>query len=158
MAASFLVALLLGSVLRDAFYPGSPAGRAPIEGIAGTGGPGTQGPQVPGPQPDRADGTRSVPATAEGGPWRMVTLSASGGPQGGPESIRLPAIERENIDDGWLRDFPAAMPAEVLQALKRTGHRVRQRRGLLPLRMQDGRRLVVPVDQVEVHYVGSPAL
>jgi hypothetical protein len=35
---------------------------------------------------------------------------------------------------------------------------VEQRRKLLPWRMKDGRRLVVPVDEVDFHYVGNPTL
>jgi hypothetical protein len=50
------------------------------------------------------------------------------------------------------------VPADVLQAFQRMGHQVEQQRELVPVEMQDGRRLVVPVDKVEVHFVGRPAL
>ncbi len=59
------------------------------------------------------------------------------------------------MDEAWLNSFPQAMPQEVQEALRRMGHRVHQSRQLVPLRMKDGRKLVVPVDQIEVHYVGN---
>ena len=62
----------------------------------------------------------------------------------------------DKLGDSFLHDLPAALPPDVLQSLERTGHVVRQKRELLPLRMNDGRELVVPVDKVEVHYVGRP--
>ena len=85
----------------------------------------------------------------------MVTLNTSG--EGG-QSIRLPVVQRERLDEEWLQDLPPAMPDDVLQALKRTGHQIEQNRRLIPLKMKDGRRLFVPVDQIDVHYVGDSAL
>jgi len=90
-------------------------------------------------------------------PWQMVTLSAPEG-SGKIAPVRLPARAHDHLDPQWLKDLPQAMPDDVRQALERTGHQVRQHRELLPLPMEDGRRLVVPVDQVDVHYVGNPTL
>jgi hypothetical protein len=81
-------------------------------------------------------------------------VTVSNGQQPGA-SFNLPAIERDNVDEQWLRSLPPAIPENVRQALSRTGHQVQQRRELVPVPMQDGRRLIVPVDQVEVHYVGN---
>jgi hypothetical protein len=75
------------------------------------------------------------------------------GPQGTAETIELPVVEGKVLDENWLRGQPSALPASLLEALERSGHRVLQRRELVPLNMQDGRRLVVPVDQVEVQPV-----
>jgi hypothetical protein len=86
----------------------------------------------------------------------MVTLAPTDG-QGDVSSMRLPAVERKSVDAAWLRDVPPAMSPEVLQALERTGHQVQQQRELVPVQMQDGRRLMVPVDQVDVHYKGNGA-
>jgi hypothetical protein len=83
-------------------------------------------------------------------PWRMVTVAA---PAGSP--VRVPAVERENIDPQWLKNMPPAIPDDVRQAFNRTGHQVEQQRELVPVPLQDGRQLVVPVDQVKVHYVGD---
>ena len=85
----------------------------------------------------------------------MVTVSAPAArPAPGP-SLRLPAVERDNIDPQWLRSLPPAIPDDVMQALSRTGHQIEQHRELVPVPLKDGRQLVVPVDQVDVHYVGN---
>ena len=153
VAASFLIALVLGSRLQEAFRPGPAAPRPPIDSIA---------------KSDTADTPLSKPLLPQGiepklpetpsEAWKMVTLTGPDGPEGPVGSLRLPAIERDSLDEAWLSRFPAAMPDEVLRALERTGHQVRRHRELVPFEMQDGRRLVVPVDQVEVHYVGNPPL
>jgi len=62
----------------------------------------------------------------------------------------LPAVERDNIDEQWLRSTPPAIPEEVLQALSRTGHEVGNSGKFVPVRLRDGRQLIVPVDQVEL--------
>ena len=140
VAASFLVALLLGSQLQP-LWRGQPVD--------------------PAPQPQVADVTDDIvepvpqPADTPSTPWQMVSLDAV---DGSGEPVQLPAIERETIDQQWLQGRPTAMPDEVLQALQQSGHRIRQHRQWLPLRMKDGRRLVVPVEQVDVRYVGLPTL
>jgi hypothetical protein len=133
MAASFLVALTLAPHLHPR-GPGS--GGLPVAHV------------VPAPAVNSA--TRQ-PA------WQMVSL-ASQDPEGEPRTIEVPAVPREEVDPAWLKSAPAAVPPEVLQAFQRTGHQVQQHRELLPVSAQDGRQLFVPVDQVEVHYVGRPTL
>lgn len=76
---------------------------------------------------------------------------AVGGPPRAADHAQLPLT----ADDGWLQIEPSAMPAEVQRALERMGHRVEQRRQLVPYRLEDGRQVVVPVDQVEVQPVGN---
>jgi hypothetical protein len=171
MAACFLAALLLGSLL--------PRGRfSPVTGPSAS----DTANQVASNNPDAATSTQKIPANRSDsltgrsgrsanpadalasqtpvgkagvdGPWRMVTLGPSDG-QETAAGLRLPAVERQNVDEAWLRNMPSAIPDEVLQALNRTGHQVQQRRELVPVPMKDGRRLVVPVDQVDVHYIGN---
>ena len=88
-------------------------------------------------------------------PWHIVTVSAPSDGQYPQASINVPAIERANIDEQWVRSLPPAIPDNVLQALARTGHQIQQRRELVPVPMKDGRQLVVPVDRVDVHYIGD---
>jgi hypothetical protein len=154
MAASFLVALFLSSYVQRVWHQGGWGAGPPLETVASIGGSAVVGPSaVPSPDVALAAAGRSA---AQPGRWETVTLSMPGGSQGGRQAIELPVVERESIDDAWLQSLPAVVPADVLKALERTGHRIRQQRELLPLEMNDGRRLVVPVDQVEVHYVGNP--
>ena len=147
LAAMFLVALLLGSWLQQWRTPA---------GIPAMGG-GSQVatakvPSLPGPGPMLVP-----PGPASEGPWQMVTLAPSMGTSDDGTPIQLPAMERKNVDDNWVRSVPAAVPDDVLQALHRSGYQVQQRRELVPVPMKDGRRLLVPMDQVEVRYVGNAA-
>jgi hypothetical protein len=137
MAASFLLAFGLGLWTRGGWPAGDP----------------TQ------PGPDRALGNRvatqepaDVPVPR--GPLGQVRLVV-GGPNGSADEIELPVVEGEAFDPAYLRSRPTAVPLEVERALERMGHRVQQRRELVPLRLEDGRRLIVPVDRVEVYPVGN---
>lgn len=141
VAACFVMAFTLGIVIRPAWRGTVPrldqvARQTPEEGRQGKLGD---------------EGLRGS-LTDSTSPWRMVTLTAPDSPG---EPIRLPAVERNRMDDAWLQSLPAAVPPDVLRALERTGHTVRQSQQLLPVPLEDGRRLIVPVDQVEVHPVGK---
>jgi hypothetical protein len=144
MAASFLIALTAGTQL-PRFWNGRNGAVAPTnEQVADR--PAVETPRRVLPQTD-----------ADAGAWRTVTLSMPDGPQGSGRSIELPACERASIDPAWVRSIPSAITPELAQSLQQSGYEIRQRRGVLPFEMNDGRRLVVPVDRVEVHYVGNPA-
>jgi hypothetical protein len=151
MAAAFLVALGIGLFARTARHDD---GRQPQQLAAN-----------PQPQPNAQGPTlasapalpSSAPAVAPpgGSPWKTVTVSLNDG--GGQRQIRLPAAQREQLDPAWLEQ-PMALPAEfqeLQETLRAAGCRIEQSRRLVPLPMQDGGRLVVPVDQVEVRYVGD---
>ncbi|MEE8451924.1 MAG: hypothetical protein V3R99_08415 [Thermoguttaceae bacterium] len=151
MAASFLVALLLGSQLQP-LWRGQSADPAPRMPVAeGTGDTLEPAPQTsPLETPERSEELSSS--------WQMVTLDPVVGPDGPSKPMRLPAIQRDTIDQRWLQGRPTAMPDEVLQALVQSGHQIRQHREWMPMRMDDGRQLIVPVEQIEVQYVGHPEL
>jgi hypothetical protein len=83
-------------------------------------------------------------------PMRNVTVSSPSG-----SSVHVPAVECNNAGREWAQSLPPAMPDDVKQAFARTGHQVDTHRELVPVPMQDGRSLVVPVDQVDIHYVGN---
>ncbi len=146
MAASFLIALVLGMALRGggASLPGS---RPSLGNMATMTTQALPGPRTPGQDP-----------AAAANPWQMVTLTASDGAQEAPESFELPVRSGTRLDPQWLQSLPAPVPSDVVQALRDSGHQIEQRRELVPVPMRDGRRLVVPVDQVDIHYVGRPAL
>ena len=97
-------------------------------------------------------------AAAPANPWQMVTLTAGGGTDGTKHSFELPARKCDKLDEAWLSKLPAAVPPEVIEALRQSGHEVRERRELLPVEMQDGSRLVVPVDEVDIHNARRPPL
>jgi hypothetical protein len=154
MAASFFVALWLGSLGYRAWV-GQPGAVGTTGQIASSG---VKTPVLPSPdQPESRLAVAPPDRTLTSNPWQLVTVSAASD-KGAPRPLmRVPAIERNNIDEQWLRSMPPAIPDDVLRALARTGHQIQQRRELLPVPMNDGRRLVVPVDQVEIHYTGNGA-
>ncbi len=134
MAASFVVALVIGNQIRLGDSDHTPSGPASFTQV--------ERPAVP------------SSATPED-PWRMVTLTSNDS-SGGRQSVRLPAREGDRLDPSWWQPSQPVIPDDVLRALKASGHEIRQSRQLLPVPMQDGRKLVVPVDQVDVDCVDRP--
>jgi hypothetical protein len=146
MAASFVMAVWLGSMLLSGRVgPGN--GWNPNINIAQNN---------PGPVQIEQSENHTIPVPPQhpntaASPYRMVSISS---PSNG-QAINVPAVERDSIDPQWERNLPPAIPKNVLDALARTGHQVKQQRQLVPVPLKDGRQLVMPVDQVEVHYVGN---
>jgi hypothetical protein len=158
MAASFLAAMWLGTMAQRAWV-GQP------RGLPGSGGgSGTYGslavvkeshPSLTPNVPENNLVSSPPRASSASRPWRMVTVSATSDGQHPQSSIEVPAVERDNIDEQWLRSVPPAIPENVLRALTRTGHQIEQQREFVPVPLKDGRQLVVPVDRVNVHYIGN---
>jgi hypothetical protein len=143
MAASFLAAFALALTWRG--VPGQPGASRPVDLAASSPRSGDRAETPVGPV------DTAVPGASE---LQMVTLSVDGAE--GKQSIEVPVIPADRYDPNWLGDQPSAVPAEVLRALRQSGHRVDQRRNLVPVEMQDGSRLFVPVDQFDVRYMGDP--
>jgi len=153
MAASFLVALVLGGLVQGIWSSGAPAGGPPIDGQFVL-----EGPKAPLPSEKSPEGLQGAPPEQRAtGPGEVRWVEFSG-PEGEGQTIRLPAMERDQLGENWPDSLPTPMSPELLEHLQKAGLRVEQRRRLLPWRMKDGRRLVVPVDEVDVHYVGNPTL
>jgi hypothetical protein len=155
MAASFAAAVYLGSLFRSSSL-GSGGGLGIENQLAKV------DPQQPvwnqsNPLTNSNDGLAKMQPREDSpsNPWRVVTVSSPSNGQSPGQSFNVPAIERDNIDEQWVRSLPPAIPEDVRRALNRTGHEILQRRELVPVPLKDGRQLVMPVDQVEVHYVGN---
>ncbi len=147
MAASFLVALGIGwwaGALRQGIgpggaLPGSPSDLASNSGDAGLRPPDRTGPLGP------VEPSSRVPT---------MSVALPGSRERGDE-IRLPVVERDQLDHSLLFPDAAAFPADLREALRRSGYEVRQSRDLLPIPVQGGRHAVLPVDELDVHYVGN---
>jgi hypothetical protein len=150
MAASFLIALWVGSIAwqRPIGQQVTQTDSSPTIRIADATPARPSDADIPAPK---------SPAASPDGPWRLVTVSSPGGPAGKDVQFNLPAVERDSLDPQWLRSEPQAIPADVLQALRQSGHQVEQHREFVPMPLKDGRQLVVPVDKVNIRYVGTPA-
>ncbi|HZZ72215.1 MAG TPA: hypothetical protein VFE24_08170 [Pirellulales bacterium] len=74
------------------------------------------------------------------------------------EVVELPVIQDAGQLNSILANTPPAVPAHIQQVLARTGHSIQQQRDYLPVVLEDGRQLVVPVDRVEVQALGTPSI
>lgn len=149
MAASFLLALVLSFQMRyrwDSPAPPAVPGPATMAGNQG------DGSATPAYAHETEAPSRPTGWDQAGRPWETVSLPVSRG----ASALELPAQERNAADETWWRHFPSAIPPEMVHALQQSGHQVDLRRQWMPFPMKDGRRLVVPVDEVDVHYVGTP--
>jgi len=80
----------------------------------------------------------------------QVTLLAEG--RDGMVPVQVPILKDPALAAGWLNASPP-LPADVRQALEGLGRRVREHRQLIPVRMGDGREVVVPVDRIDLQPV-----
>jgi hypothetical protein len=146
MAASFLVALGIGW-WAGAFWGGpGDALPGPEANFASTaGGPGLGVPDHPGGPLRQIEPSSQAPTMA-------VALPGS---QDRGDEMNLPVAERDRVDHSLLFPDAAAFPADLREALRRSGYEVRQSRDLLPVPVQGGRHAVLPVDELDIHYVGS---
>jgi hypothetical protein len=152
MAASFLAAFALALTWRVGPHPtGLPdAGTLANSPIAP--GPGGAAPDV---EALAAPSQRAVPApTTPGTQVHFVTLSMPDA-EGRPQQVEVPVVTAGSFDPAWFSGQPGAMPPELIHALRASGHRVRQQRELVPVDIEGG-HVVIPVDQVEVQYIGHP--
>ena len=147
MAACFTLALGLGVVLRGAWQSGPEPGAPPL----GTAEAPEQAPaEPPGSEsPDPAPAPQSPPVD-----WELVTVPVGVGPVGAG-SIPLPAKETDRIDEEWLEQFTPKVPDDLLRRFEERGLQVRRSRRLFPFRLDDGRQVVVPFEEVEFRPVGT---
>ena len=144
IAASFLVALVVGWSIRN--------GQIPVTGQPDV----RQAPEVRVPDTVK----KSPPAVLAVGDPSIEDLGEAtlvvNSPGGSQQRVRLPVIYAQ--DEEPLRQLSRrrSVPPHVVQALQRLGYRVEQERSVVRRDLHDGRQLFVPVDQVNVNYVGEP--
>jgi len=139
LAASLLAAFTVGIVARGIFTaPGSAPQTAPTSLATGA-------------------STRNHPARPNSpadGRGQLATLAWNEGTEG-PQSVTLPVLDRDQLDAVWGDTDPSDVSPELLRELGRQGHRLIQRRELRPTRLEDGRPAMVPVDRLQLDYVGD---
>jgi len=82
--------------------------------------------------------------------WEYVTLTTGKGPDGVPEVVRVPVIPAS--PEHRLASPSPAIPEELLQLLRHWGAEVSHSRHLVPIRIEDGRQIVIPVEHVELYH------
>jgi hypothetical protein len=95
------------------------------------------------------DVDQSLPSNVAVETPETITLVMDCGPDGEQRQIELPVLPTAEGDLASLEQTEPVVSAELQAALLRMGHRVNERRQLVPLVLEDGRRLVVPVDEIE---------
>jgi len=106
------------------------------------------------PQMLAGEGPARATAAANADGWRTVKLNIDDAVQGTSRDIELPVRDMASLDPNWGADDQPAISAEVVRALEQSGHVVKRVQELWPIELDDGRRLVVPVEQVEVQNIG----
>lgn len=135
MAASFLIAFLLGTGWRGGWGEAGPEVQQGANNIAN--------------DPAKSPNVDAKIATASTLPEDMKLL-VRGGSQETPADIELPVFEAGKLDPFWLENRPSPMPENVVRQLEQMGHQVKQQRRMMRVNLDDGRQMIVPVDQVEV--------
>lgn len=155
VAASFLMALGLGLMLGRQWTVPAVPGASDVVDRAPT--PESTRPveQVRPPALAEHPNTETMPQPALGpspvGDVRFVVQDADGAAS---REIQLPVYEANSTDGPWLGANASAMPAELQRALERRGHRIRRHQRWVPVDLDDGRQMVVPIEDVEIVPVG----
>jgi len=140
MAASFVAALGIGWWARGGRHVGEEARMPSADSFASA------------PQEPAAVRQLQPLSPRSRSPVMTVALPAVGADG---QQVRLPVVERDQLDQSILYPDAQGIPAQLREALRRAGYQVRQSHELLPVPVEDGRHAVVPVDQLDVHYVGN---
>lgn len=152
MAASFLLALGMGIAWRGGWHDEEIADRPAL----------TPGPELAlthGPAAEPADSAVvPEPGAPQFGPdapqYGKVMLTVLGA-DGQERLVEVPILTADRYDPELLSGQPAALSHDLVRQLQRSGHEVNQYRELVPVSLEDGRQLVLPVDQVEVRFVNQ---
>jgi hypothetical protein len=101
---------------------------------------------------DLATGAETAPApeVAEETPrWETLTLAAAEGADA-KDQIQLRVLNADESEPDWALDEPSELPANLQGLLEAAGLQVERQRRLLPIDLTDGRRMVVPVEEIEI--------
>ncbi len=101
----------------------------------------------------RLDADRSAPSPGE---IVQTVAQLRIGPEGAGATV--PILAGPGIDGDWLKAQPPPLSEYEQVILQRNGYQVDQQRRLLIATLADGRRVSVPIDQVEIRYTGSNPL
>jgi hypothetical protein len=104
----------------------------------------------------KADEPRAVPQGEQVREVGSIALVDGAGGESPPR--RIPILAGPGINERWLREQPPTVPEYVRARWERQGYQVEERRKLVSVTLEDGRRVSIPVDEVELDYVGQHPL
>jgi hypothetical protein len=97
-------------------------------------------------------GGGEVPQAADAEAVGLLCLKISG--PSGEREIRLPAIDERGLDEKWLEGSTSRLPDYVRSLWERQGFEINEEQRFVRFKLEDGRRVVVPLDRVQFSYVG----
>ena len=68
----------------------------------------------------------------------------------GEREIQLPVTHATDGDQVWAEN-ESALPARLLRSLRQSGLEVNRQQRYMPIDLSDGRRLIVPIEEIEIH-------
>jgi hypothetical protein len=77
---------------------------------------------------------------------------------GDPYSSEVPILAGSGLDPRWILQQPPPISDHQRAIWQRQGYQLDQRRRVVSVPLGDGRRAAVPIDQVQVRYVGQVPL
>jgi hypothetical protein len=150
MAASFLLAFGLGLAARTSWFGD---GAAPAGALAVDNAPRDSQENHP-----RASAHDSQFASDDG-PLGNIQLVLEGANDGaGPRQVELPVYHIRHGGATYLDDNISALPPEIQQLLQHNGLQLLRERTLLPLELEGGQQMVVPVEDFKLVRLRKPPL
>ena len=110
-----------------------------------------------------ADRGRDMPRTGSD------SIEADANPMPGPQNAGVLIPPRDSAESLQVatramertqsrNPTPSPLPETLRRQFERRGFQVENQRGLMTLKLKDGRRMALPVEELKVHYVGRPTL
>jgi hypothetical protein len=138
LVASLAAAFALGVLLPEVQTPSEPAAPPALE-IAE---------QAPSEQP-------ASPAPRFDAPFEnAVRMVVDEGRNQSPRAVEVPLVEGRHFDRLSDWEGPWSIPQGMLERLEQLGHRVERRRRYAQIDLKDGRRMIVPVEDLRIVPVG----
>ncbi|MBI3838753.1 MAG: hypothetical protein HY288_12580 [Planctomycetia bacterium] len=106
-------------------------------------------PQSHEPEPGQLAETDWAADEGDGQDGETITLTLADGADGERE-IRLPVTNAAEGDQELL-ESESALPAGLLRSLQQAGLEVNRQHRYMPIDLSDGRRLIVPIEEIEIH-------
>ena len=104
----------------------------------------------------RVDGLAESNYRSGSGPVGSVQLVVNGSDGQAVQSIDVPVYSLDPVTSQLLVDDQPSLPPQISEALQRLGSEVRRSQYWAPVNLQDGRQIVIPVDQYEITPVSRP--
>ena len=106
------------------------------------------------------DGARQAsilanPNEAAPGDPQNLRLVVRRGPNGEQQVVEVPLVGIQDLNEALLGQWSQTLSPEMVRMLEQSGNQIVRQRRLVPVDLGDGRRVVVPMDQVEIVPVSS---